>query len=117
MKLRFAFLLSLLLTLTLSAQDKMHNEINHLLNYVKTTECTYIRNGDKHDGPDAMNHIQRKYDYFENDIHSAEDFIRLSATKSTMSGSKYYIKCPGQPKVESGRWMLDELARYRKTEK
>ena len=117
MKLPFTLLLSLLFTLSVSAQDKMHNEIEHLLNYVKTTNCVYIRNGDQHDGPDAMNHIQSKYDYFEDDIHSAEDFIRLSATKSTMSGNKYHIKCPNQPEVESAQWMLDELARYRKTEK
>jgi len=114
MKLPFILLL---FSFSLFAQDKMHNEINHLLNYVKTTQCVYVRNGDKHDGPDAMNHIKRKYDYFEDEIHSAEDFVRLSATKSTMSGKKYHIKCPGEPEVESGRWMLDELAHYRKTEK
>ncbi len=114
MKLPFILLL---FSFSLFAQDKMHNEINHLLNYVKTTQCVYVRNGDKHDGPDAMNHIKRKYDYFEDEIYSAEDFIRLSATKSTMSGKKYHIKCPGKTEVESGRWMLDELAYYRKTEK
>ena len=117
MKLRSTLLLSFLLTLTLSAKDDFHQEIDHLLNYVKTTECTYIRNGDSYKGPKAVSHIQRKYDYFEDDIHSAEDFIRLSATKSTMSGSKYHIKCPGKPEVTSSQWLLDELTRYRKTEK
>ena len=117
MKLQSVLLLPLLLTYSLSAKDTLHNEIDHLLNYVKTTECTYIRNGDSYKGPKAVSHIQRKYDYFEDDIHSAEDFIRLSATKSTMSGSKYHIKCPDQAEVESGRWLLDELARYRKIEK
>jgi len=114
---RLFLLLSLLLTLSLSAKDELHKEIDHLLNYVKTTECTYIRNGDSYKGAKAMSHIKRKYDYFEDDIHTAEDFIRLSATKSTMSNSKYHIKCPDQPEVESGKWLLDELARYRKTEK
>jgi hypothetical protein len=60
--------------------------------------------------------IKKKYDYFKNDISSAEDFIRLSATKSTMSGSKYYIKCAGSPKMESGVWLLQELEKYRKKE-
>jgi len=117
MKLRLFLLLSLLLTLTLSAKDVLHKEIDHLLNYVKTTECIYIRNSDNYKGAKAMSHIKRKYDYFEDDIHTAEDFIALSATKSTMSGNKYHIKCPNQPEVESGRWLLDELARYRKTAK
>ena len=85
-----------LMTLSLSAQEAYKKEINHLLEYVKTTKCSYIRNGDSYKGPKALSHIQRKYDYFEDDIHSAEDFIRLSATKSTMSGKKYHIKCPNQ---------------------
>ena len=117
MKRSYLFTAILMCTLSLSGETDYHKEINHLLNYVKTTQCTYIRNGDSYKGPKAVSHIQRKYDYFEDDIHSAEDFIRLSATKSTMSGSRYHIKCPNQPEVESGRWLLDELARYRKTEK
>ena len=111
-------LLSLLLmTLSLSAREAYQKEINHLLEYVKTTQCSYIRNGDSYKGDKALSHIQRKYDYFKDDIHSAEDFIRLSATKSTMSGKKYHIKCPNQPEVESGSWLLKELARYRKNER
>ena len=114
MKNIYTLLILFFFSLSLQAQTDYHKEINHLLNYVKTTECTYIRNGDAYKGPKAVSHIQRKYDYFDDDIHSAEDFIRLSATKSTMSGSKYHIKCPGQPEVESGKWLLEELARYRK---
>ena len=91
------------------------SEISHLLNYVKKTECTYIRNGSEHNGMDAAAHIQNKYDYFNNkgQIKTAEDFIRLSATKSTMSGRKYMIACPGEEKVESGKWLLSELKRFR----
>ena len=111
-------LLALLLFISLEAKEKSYqNEIDHLLTYVETTKCSYIRNGDAHDGPDARSHIQRKYDYFYDDIESTEDFIRLSATKSTMSGDKYFIACPNKPKVYSSEWLLDELHRYRKTHK
>ncbi|WP_415408036.1 DUF5329 family protein [Sulfurovum sp. CS9] len=111
------FLLSFLLSCnSIVAQADYKTEIAHLLEYVKTTECKYIRNGTFHSGPEAVSHIKKKYDYFKNDISSAEDFIRLSATKSTMSGSKYYIKCAGSLKVESGQWLLEELDRYRKKE-
>jgi len=111
-------LITLLLFTSLEAKQKSYqNEIDHLLLYVQTTECSYVRNGDAHDGKDAKKHIQRKYDYFYDDIESTEDFIRLSATKSTMSGSKYYIVCPNKPKIESSKWLLDELHKYRKTHK
>lgn len=111
------FLLSFLLCYnSIAAQADYKTEIAHLLEYLKTTQCTYIRNGTSHKGTEAFTHIKKKYDYFKNDISSAEDFIRLSATKSTMSGSKYYIKCAGSPKMESGVWLLQELEKYRKKE-
>ena len=111
------FLLSFLLCCnSIAAQADYNTEIAHLLEYVKTTECKYIRNGTSHNGTEAVSHIKKKYNYYTKDISSAEDFIRLSATKSTLSGSKYYIKCAGLPKVESGQWLLKELDRYRKKE-
>lgn len=86
----------------------------HLLVYVQNSSCKYIRNGEAYDGVAAAKHIKKKYDYYKDDIHTAEDFIRLSATKSTMFGSKYYIKCKGSAKVESSIWLLEELEKYRK---
>jgi len=108
-------LLLLLSLLVIPAVADTVSEIKHLMDYVKKTECTYIRNGSEHNGVDAAAHIQKKYDYFNNKgkIKTTEDFIRLSATESTMSGRKYMIQCPGQPKVESGKWLLKELKRYR----
>ena len=111
------FLLSFLLFYgSVTAQADQKTEITHLLGYIKATECTYIRNGTSHSGIQAAAHIQKKYDYYKNDIASAEDFIRLSATESTMFGNKYYIKCSGSPKIESGIWLLKELTQYRKHE-
>jgi len=108
------FLFSFLLLLSSEAAESDYKtEITHLLGYVKTTQCLYIRNGDTHNGQEAAKHIKSKYEYFESDIDSAEDFIRLSATKSTMSGNKYHIKCPGSSKVESSQWLLEELNKYR----
>ncbi len=111
------FLLSFLLFYgCVAAQADQKSEIAHLLEYVKTTECKYIRNGTSHNGIDAASHIKKKYDHHKKDVASAEDFIRLSATKSMISGSKYYIQCSGSPKIESGVWLLQELDRYRKQE-
>ncbi len=96
---------------TLLANTK--NEIDHLIGYVSETDCDYERNGTKHQGSEAVKHIVRKYNYFKDDINSAEDFIKYSATKSTMSGKYYQIHCPNQVTVKSKDWLLDELARYR----
>ena len=93
------------------------DEITHLLGFVETTACTYERNGTIHTGSDAVKHISQKYQHFKDDIHSAEDFIKYSATKSTMSGKFYKIHCGGQPVINSQDWLLTELANYRTTHK
>jgi hypothetical protein len=91
-------------------------EIQHLLDYVEKTDCTYERNGDKHTGKEAVGHIKKKYDYYFDDVETAEDFIKLSATKSTMSGRKYKVHCKGKSTIDSQTWLLLELQRYRRSQ-
>jgi len=88
-------------------------ETQHLLNFIKTTQCQYERNGTLHNGIEALQHIEKKHQYYLDDIHSSEDFIKYSATKSQMSGNKYHIHCPGQAIQDSSVWLTDELQKYR----
>ncbi|SFZ98274.1 hypothetical protein MNB_SV-5-1787 [hydrothermal vent metagenome] len=99
--------------LVLPALADTTEEINHLINYVKTSKCSYIRDGKTYTGSEGAKHITAKYDYYKDKINTAEDFIRLSATKSILLGTKYYIECPGSPKVESKKWLLEELKKFR----
>jgi len=91
-------------------------EVNHLMNFVKTSDCVLNRNGTDHLGEKSVAHIQKKYDYFRDKINSTENFIQFSATKSTMSGKYYTVTCPGQETVLAQDWLLQELARYRSTQ-
>ena len=91
----------------------MQKEIDHLLGFVENTDCQYERNGKLHSGKEAVKHIKNKYHYFEDDIDSAEKFIELSATKSTMSGKYYLVHCPNHPTMRSQEWLLRELISYR----
>jgi len=99
-------------TMTLLAGGALagtQEEIDHLLNYVANTPCKYDRNGTIHDGPEARDHINMKYEYYKKKVKTPEDFIRYSATKSLMSGKKYKIRCPGAEAVFASDWLLDEL--------
>ena len=73
-----------------------------------------MRNGREHDSAEAVEHIRRKYRHFDDEIDSAESFIEYSATRSTMSGKPYSIRCPGEAEQPSASWLLEELARYRR---
>ena len=95
---------------------RYQQEIAHLLTYVATTDCQYERNGRLHTGQEAVQHIQKKFDYFADDIQSTEDFIQYAATKSKMSGKYYRIHCPNAQAENSRDWLLAELQRYRRTQ-
>jgi len=94
-------------------QVRLDREIRHLTRFVAESGCNFIRNGKTHTPAQAVEHIDKKYTYFKVDIDSAEKFIELSATQSTLTGKKYTIKCPGQDAVESREWLLEELRAFR----
>ena len=84
-----------------------------MLSYVSTSSCVYERNGDLYAGFEAVKHIKKKYDYYKDNVKTAEDFIKYAATKSTLSGKKYKIHCPELDVQDSSDWLLEELAKYR----
>ena len=92
-------------------------EIDHLLDFVANTSCKYDRNGTIHDGPEARDHINMKYEYHKKKVKTTEDFIKFSATKSMMSGKKYQIHCPDSEAVFASDWLLDELKTFRENGK
>ena len=88
-------------------------EIDHLLGFIAASPCSFIRNGVAYDGAQAVAHIKDKYDYYRDDIHSAEDFIALAATKSALSGKPYLVTC-GETTEPAADWIARELSTYRR---
>jgi hypothetical protein len=88
-------------------------EVTHLLAFVENSACIINRNGSDYPAEKGVSHIEMKYDYFRDDIQSAEEFIEYSATKSTISGKYYMVTCPGKPPVKTEDWLLAELNRFR----
>ena len=88
-------------------------EVHHLLAFVKNSNCIINRNGTDYPADKGLSHIEKKYDYFRDDIENTEDFIELSATKSTMSGDYYMVRCPEKETIKTKDWLLTELKKYR----
>ena len=107
--------ITLMLTGTVQADvpPEQRTEVEHLLQFVQNSSCKVDRNGSIHYGREAVSHIKKKYDYFRNKIKNTEDFIKYSATKSTMSGKYYTVLCDGQRPVRTRDWLLGELESYR----
>ncbi len=113
MKLCQLFTLSLSLFAATCLAENPQHEINQLLSFIENTACHYQRNGKVHTGTEALKHIKKKYSYYRDEIHSAEDFIRLAATKSTLSGKSYTVHCDNSKQITSQDWLTLELAALR----
>ena len=90
----------------------MQEEITHLLNYIETSDCVFIRNNSPHSPEDAVQHIEKKYNYLKKRIRSTEDFIKGAATQSSISGRPYMIICEGV-EMKTADWLRIELKKYR----
>jgi hypothetical protein len=90
-------------------------EINYLLGFIDRSGCKFYRNGSWYNSHEAQAHLRDKYDYLtaRNLIHTAEDFIELAGTKSSMSGKAYAIQCQAGPTVTTNQWLHEALTGYR----
>ena len=93
--------------------NPLSETIQYLLNFVKVSECRFFRNDKEHTAGEAASHMQRKYEHFKDKIKTPEDFIRLTATKSLMTGKLYYVKLKDGEKITSEAWLRQALEDYR----
>ena len=107
-----------LLTTLASASGSDENaarEIDHLLDFVSSSGCTFIRNGKAHDPAQAADHLRMKYRRAHRYVDSAETFIDRIASESSLSGRPYRVSCDGHEETTK-MWLQRALADYRQAE-
>lgn len=52
------------------------------------------------------------YGYAKTRLATAEDFIQITATESSVTGKPYVVRCDGED-LPSAQWLQGELIRYR----
>jgi hypothetical protein len=90
-------------------------EVEQLLSRLAASGCQFQRNGSWHDAAEARSHLARKYKYLHDrrPQSTAEDFVALAASKSSISGKPYLVKCADQREVPSADWMALQLKQVR----
>ena len=70
-------------------------EIVYLIGYLVKSECEFYRNGQWYDATTAAAHLRMKYDALSgvDQIKTADDFIERVASRSSMSGLAYEVRC------------------------
>jgi hypothetical protein len=90
-------------------------EVDFLLGYVEGSGCEFYRNGTWHDPKAAQAHLRDKYKFLaaRGLINTTEDFIEKAATRSSLSGEPYRVRCRDGATVTTNQWLHAELSRFR----
>ena len=107
------FASSFTLAENVAPREDLSQTIRHLLDFVANSDCVFFRNGRAHTAKEAAAHIGAKYNYYKHEIKTAEDFIRLAATKSEFSGRPYMVKTADGKEISSAEWLGQALSDYR----
>lgn len=113
MKLVYVSIVLGLLLPTVASADSAEAEIEFLVSAIGASDCTFIRNGKRHDAADAESHLRMKYRRGKRYAPTAEKFIERLASASSMSKKPYFIECTGSEPVPSGEWLMVHLNDYR----
>ncbi len=106
---------TLAMTASAAPSEQARREIAQLMEGLSNSRCEFQRNGKWYGQVDARAHLQRKYDYLlkRDLVDTAEQFIERAASKSSLSGRAYRVRCPGQPELDAGAWFRERLKTLR----
>jgi hypothetical protein len=100
----------------LGADESLEHTIDFLFHRIETADAGFIRNGQTHTPQEAVAHVRAKYEHFKDQIKTPEDFIRLAATKSLVTGQPYLIRPRQRNDMRLSAWLRYELRHYQKDE-
>ena len=113
-----AFVILALFSGVLSAQDNIEKKkIEFLISSVENLKgAKFIRNGSEYDGKEAAEHLRMK---LQNAlvVETADDFIRLCASQSYISGKPYMIRLSDGKTIKSEEYFRKKLKEYNSTVK
>ena len=89
------------------------NEIDHLLSFTGSSGCAFYRNGSWYASIKAAQHLRDKYEFTKFSLNKAEDFIEYAASKSSLTGQPYQVKCGSEAAESSTQWLTEELMHFR----
>jgi hypothetical protein len=103
------------MSVAVAARDENEQDrIAFLISSVENLKgAQFIRNGTPHDGKEAADHLRMKLDKAGNRVKTADDFIRLCASASSITGRPYMIRLPDGTVMRSEEFLRERLKRYR----
>jgi hypothetical protein len=114
-----AFVILALFSGVVSAQDNIEKKkIEFLISSVETSKgVKFIRNGSEYDGKEAADHLRMKLQAAGGRVQTADDFIRLCASQSYITGQPYMIRTSDGKTIKSEEYFQKKLKEYYSTVK
>jgi hypothetical protein len=108
------FLILALFPGAVSAQDNIEKKkIEYMISSVENLKgVTFIRNGSEHNGKNAAKHLRMKLQQAGSRVQTADDFIRLCASKSIITGKPYMIRLSDGKTIKSEEYFREKLEHY-----
>lgn len=90
-------------------------EIAGLIEALGESGCEFQRNGRWYSAGEARDHLRRKFDWARRrGMHgTAEAFIDRAATRSSLSGRPYRVRCGAGGDAPAADWLRSALGRLR----
>jgi hypothetical protein len=109
-----SFMILAIFPAVVKAQDNIErNKIEYLITSIEHIEgAIFIRNGTEHNGKEAAEHLRSKLKSAGGKVQTADDFIRLCASKSFISGKSYKIITSDGKVINSEQYFRDKLKEY-----
>jgi hypothetical protein len=106
-----AFVILALFSGAFSAQDNIEKKkIEFLLSSIENLKgAKFIRNGAEYNGKQAVEHIRMKLLQAGGKVQTADDFIRLCASKSFITGKPYMIRFSDGKTIKSEEYLREKL--------
>jgi len=70
----------------------------------------FVRNDREYSADETVAHLREKWQWKKSDIITAEDFIRLVGSRSSVTGAPYMIKLADGIEINSEDWLRKQLA-------
>ena len=115
-----AFVILAIFSGTVSAQDNIEKKkIYFLISSVENLKgAKFIRNGIEYDdGKAAADHLRLKLQNAGGYVQTADDFIRLCASKSSITGKPYMIRLSDGKTITAEEYFREKLKEYNSTVK
>ena len=109
-----AFVILALFSGTLRAQENIEKKkIEFLISSIANLKgAIFIRNGSEYNGQEAAKHLRMKLQNVLV-VETADDFIKLCASKSSVSGKPYLIRLSDGKTIKSEEYFRKKLKEYR----